>query len=303
VTAVQEQADSLRRQSALDHLAPVEVHSLKLGLLGRVESACGVQILATHGMPNGRIENRLSADPTALIYTPRMPDDALISCEGQPFRPVAEVGLLPVGSSPVLRGSGAFRSAWCLFSPSFLTGLAEIEEERRISDMDPLRPIESGRLAGLGVAMLREAIAPGFGGPIFAEAMGIAIAVEVARLDGPRAFDDGRRRAELTPSQMRLLESYIRESPPDKLTLHDLARLVGTSIRYLSRSVKAARGTSVRRWIGEFRLAEARRLLVHTDLPINEIAGRCAFRSVRAFSAAFRAAIGCAPWEFKYLAS
>jgi AraC-like DNA-binding protein len=58
---------------------------------------------------------------------------------------------------------------------------------------------------------------------------------------------------------------------------------------------------SLHRWIAEYRLSEARRLLGETDLPINEIARRAAFQSTAAFSTAFRAAVGLAPSEFRHL--
>ena len=85
------------------------------------------------------------------------------------------------------------------------------------------------------------------------------------------------------------------------LSLSELAALLDISVRHLSRAVRQAKGVSVHRWIVDRRLAEARRLLSETDLPIHEIALRCAFHSAAAFSAAFRSASGYAPGEFRRL--
>jgi transcriptional regulator GlxA family with amidase domain len=65
--------------------------------------------------------------------------------------------------------------------------------------------------------------------------------------------------------------------------------------------VRQAKGVSIHRWIVDSRLAEARRLLGETDLPIGEIAWRSAFRSASAFTSAFRASSGYAPAELRRL--
>jgi AraC-like DNA-binding protein len=280
---------------------PVVINGMRTGLLGRVASARGVQVLATHGVPNGSSENRVTTDVTVLVYTPRMPVDATISRGRLPFRAVAALGLVGRGHSYTLRGGGPFTCSYCLFSPDFLAGLAETESRLRISDLNLVAPIESERLTYLGQEMWREAIAPGFAGGLFAEATGMAIAVEIARLDGLCGLDDEPGRGGLALWQMRRLESYIRAHLSDKLTLRELAVLIGVSVRRLSQAVKLTQGVSLHRWIAEHRVAEARRLLIETDLPVDEIGRRCAFQSVAAFSAAFRAAAGCAPGAFRRL--
>jgi AraC family transcriptional regulator len=150
--------------------------------------------------------------------------------------------------------------------------------------------------------MLREAAEPGFGGSLFAESMGMAVAVELARLDGRQLPRDGSRRGSLAYQQMRQLESYVHDHLSRHLTLNELAQLLGISVRYLSSAVKRAKGVSIHRWIAECRISEARRLLAETDLLIHEIARQCAFHSADAFSTAFRASFGCAPDEFRRLA-
>jgi AraC-like DNA-binding protein len=294
----EEGRDRHPRSDVAGPLPRVEFFGVQLGLLGRVASECGVQVLATHGMPNGRAENRLTTDMTMLVYTPRMPADAEIKRGREPFRSLGTLGLATPGCSSTLRGGGAFTSSYCVLSPGFLAGLAETESGLRISELNLVAPPESERLTYLGQEMLREAIAPGFGGALFAEAMGMTVAVEIARLDGWRGPDDEPRHGGLARWQMRRLESYIRDRISDQPTLRELALLIGVSVRQLSQAINRTEGVSLRRWVTERRVAEARRLLIETDLPLDEIARRCAFRSAAAFSAAFRAATGCAPGAF-----
>src|ERR1700722_2491586 len=288
-------------QRRVRRLAPVNINGMRTGLMGRVASERGVQILATHGMPNDKSENRVTTDATVLVYTPRMPADAMISRGRLPFRAVAALGLIGSGHTYTLRGGGPFTCSYCVFSPGFLAGLAETESRLRISELNLVAPIESERLTYLGQEMWREAIAPGFGGAVFAEAMGIAVAVEIARLDGSRGLDEPSRGDDLAPSQMRRLESYIRDHLSDRLTLRDLAQLIGVSIRRLSHAIKRCEGVSLHRWVARRRMGEARRLLIETDLSVDEIGRRYAFQSAATFSAAFRAASGMTPGEFRRL--
>jgi AraC family transcriptional regulator len=295
--------DLLLQSNFNRRLESVEFLGAQMKLLGRVASTRGVQVLATHGMPNGRIENCLTADMTVLVYTPRMPADASASRRHEPFAPVGPFCFFKPGGSITLRGSGPFTSSYCVFSAGFLADLSETESGPRIGELRLKPPVESERLTYLGQAMLREAIAPGFGGALFAEAMGMAVALEIARLDGLRGADDEPRRGRLAPWQIRRLEAYIRDHLSDRLSLNDLAKLLEISVQRLSQAIKITHGVSLYRWIAERRIAEARRLLIETDLSVDEVGKRCAFRSAAAFSTAFRAVAGCAPSAFRRVTS
>ena len=131
----------------------------------------------------------------------------------------------------------------------------------------------------------------------------MAVALEIARLDGLRGADDEPRRGRLAPWQIRRLEAYIRDHLSDRLSLNDLAKLLEISVQRLSQAIKVTQGVSLYRWIAERRIAEARRLLIETDLSVDEVGRRCAFRSAAAFSTAFRAGAGCAPSAFRRVTS
>jgi AraC family transcriptional regulator len=278
---------------------PVETCGVQWGLLGRVTSARGVEIVATDGLPNGRTENDLTAATAVLGYTLRMPADIAIGQRGRPFQPIGPLNFYSPGVSLKLRSGGPITLALCFLSPSFLASLSAADGGVRIDNLELLSSMESERLSYLGQVMFREAVAPGFASSLFAEAMGMEIALEIARYDGARRSEGGPASGGLAPWQMRRLESYIRDNLAGDLSLSELASVLGVSVRHLSRAVKQAKGVSVHRGIAARRLAEARRLLSETDLPIHEIARRSAFRSPSAFTAAFRAASGVGPGEFR----
>jgi AraC family transcriptional regulator len=280
----------------------VTIEGTQLELLGRVSSARGIQVIAFDSQPNQNVEHHWTTTLRLLAYVPRVSSNGIFSVDRCPARPMRPLNFCAPGVSIVTRGAGPVTGAVCIFSPGFFKDLSETDVSLRFDAIDFLIDIESERLTYLGRTMLREAIQPGFASSVFTEAMGMAIALEIARYDRASRSDEGGR-GRLALWQMRRLESYVRDHLSDDLSLNQLARLLGVSVRHLSRKVREAKGMSVHRWIAECRVAEARRLLAETDLPVHEVAQRSAFHSAAAFSTAFRAASGFKPGEFRRLNS
>lgn len=278
---------------------PLEVCGIPSELLGRAESTRGVQLVAYQAKLNNRIEYHVATDKPAFSYILQAPVDAILSREGQPCE--GRLNFFVPGANLALRGTGLMIGVICVFNPSFLAGLSETTNGATLAEIGLLTDIESDRLINLGRTMFREAVEPGFASSLFAEAVGMVSALEIARYD--RAFQTEAKvfRGGLAPWQMRRLETYVRAHLSEELTLKGLGRMLSMSARQLSRAVRVSKGVSVYRWITDFRLAEARRLLTETDLPIHEIARRSAFQSSGAFSTAFRAASGYSPGEFRRL--
>ncbi len=282
------------------HVETVNIGPVQMGSLGRVVSARGVEVIAIDGMPNNKVENHLTTNFRTLSCLQRIPGDGMMSVDRRPARPLRPLNYTGAGVSLATRGTGRFMGALCIFSPGFLSDLQEIDSRLRFDGIDFLTSIESERLSYLGRTMFREAVQPGFASSLFVEAIGMSIALEIARYDGAVRLNEGYRGG-LAPWQIRRLESYVHDHLSEQLTLNELARLVGISVRHLSRTVREAKGVSVHRWIAECRLSEARRLLANSELPVHEIAQRSAFQSAAAFSTAFRAASGFTPSEFRRL--
>ena len=295
---------TLQSQSRPARLAePVRVGGVQIGSLGHIASPRGVEVLAVDGLPNDRTENQFMTVSWCLSYLLRRPADSAMSVNQSPFEAARPINFSAPGVSVTTRYRGPVTGALCIFSPKFFSRLSETENGLPIDGIDFLADVQSERLTYLGGLMFHEAVDPGFASSLFAEAIGMEIALEIVRYDDARRVDGGLRHGGLAPWQMRRLESYIHDNLSDDLSLSELAGLLGISVRHLSRAVKQARGVSVHRWIAERRFAEARRLLSETDLPIHEIAQRSAFRSASAFTAAFRSASGIAPGEFRRLTS
>jgi AraC family transcriptional regulator len=294
-------SSSSHLQPAFDR-TPYEVCGVESGLLGFLSSTSGVEMVATVGMLNNRIENLVTSDRILFGFTPRIPAKSAVSMNGKTLGSIGRLSFITPGASVTLHADGVMTSSACMLGRSFLADLVESERQLRFDDIDFIRAFDSAHLAYLGQLMFHEVISPGFGSSLFAESIGMAVALEIARYVHGRQPDHGIRRGGLAPWQMRRLDSYVHDNLAGKLSLSELARLLGVSVRHLSRVVKQTKGVSVHRWIADCRLEEARRLLSETSMPIQVIALRAAFTSAASFSTAFRATTGFSPGQFRRMA-
>ena len=81
---------------------------------------------------------------------------------------------------------------------------------------------------------------------------------------------------------------FVEERYRKSISLKDVARAVGLSPGHLTTVVGRKTGRTVLEWIAERRMAEARRLLVETDLPVEEIGRRVGYADARYFARVFR---------------
>lgn len=84
-----------------------------------------------------------------------------------------------------------------------------------------------------------------------------------------------------------------------KITLNDLAALCHCSKSYISHIFKKHSGLSVRAYINQIRLSEAKRLLADTALSIKEISDMVGFSDPNYFSNTFRAAFSASQKQYR----
>ena len=88
---------------------------------------------------------------------------------------------------------------------------------------------------------------------------------------------------------------FIEERYGEPISLKDVARAVGLSAGHLTTVVGRKTGRIVLEWITERRMAEARRLLVGTDLPVEEVGRSVGYGDSGYFVRTFRRAHGATP--------
>jgi AraC family transcriptional regulator, transcriptional activator of pobA len=87
----------------------------------------------------------------------------------------------------------------------------------------------------------------------------------------------------------------IEERYGEPISLKDVARALGLSSGHLTTVVRRKTGRTVLEWITERRMAEARRLLVGTNLPVEEVGRRVGYEDSGYFVRTFRRAHGATP--------
>ncbi|MFV5996997.1 helix-turn-helix domain-containing protein [Streptomyces sp. NPDC056231] len=92
---------------------------------------------------------------------------------------------------------------------------------------------------------------------------------------------------------------YIAEHFREPLTVADIAGAAQLHPNYAMTQFRKVVRTTVSDYLTQCRLAEARRLLVTTDLPVNDVASAAGFGSVSRFYTAFTSACGTPPAAFR----
>jgi AraC family transcriptional activator of pobA len=88
---------------------------------------------------------------------------------------------------------------------------------------------------------------------------------------------------------------FIEDRYHERVSLRDVARAVSLSRGHLTTVVRRKTGRTVQEWIAERRMVEARRLLVETDLAVEEVGRRVGYGDPGYFVRSFRRAHGATP--------
>ncbi|WP_245647503.1 AraC family transcriptional regulator [Novosphingobium lentum] len=188
------------------------------------------------------------------------------------------------------------RKLLCLsFGNAFLDQV--FEGENPLADAVPHADIQNLTLRRYLLAIAGELVSPGFAAGPLLEAMAIGATVELARWS---QLANDPMNGLVLPHQARRIEEYIRENLSSALSISDIGRACGMSTRNVARVFKQATGGSIGDFIARCRIDLAKELLASDELRIKEVSWRCGFRSSSAFSAAFRAATGTTPRDFRF---
>ena len=106
--------------------------------------------------------------------------------------------------------------------------------------------------------------------------------------------------ADTHPAYQRLaaVDEYIRAHFNRRVTLGELTRIAGISVAQLERYCKRVFHLTPRQMIQKVRLEHSHRLL-HTDMPITEVALQCGYTDHSAFTRQFKALTGFTPRQYR----
>ncbi|MDA0564721.1 helix-turn-helix domain-containing protein [Streptomonospora sp. S1-112] len=92
---------------------------------------------------------------------------------------------------------------------------------------------------------------------------------------------------------------WLEDNLAADLTLDDIARAAGVSLRTLNRRFREQTGTTPLQWLLRARVRRAQYLLEATDHPVDRIAGEVGFGSPTAFRDRFKRVVGTTPQSYR----
>lgn len=118
--------------------------------------------------------------------------------------------------------------------------------------------------------------------------------------------DGGQRQFVETPVPVRAetgrlaaLLDWLSDHIDEKLSVHDLAKRAGMSMRTFQRRFRDATGTAPGDWLVRQRVAHARHLVETTDLTVEQIATCSGFGAVETLRHHFRRLVGTTPTSYR----
>jgi AraC family transcriptional regulator len=85
----------------------------------------------------------------------------------------------------------------------------------------------------------------------------------------------------------------------ENLSLAEVAHACGLSVAQFARAFKRSLGLPPHRFLIERRVERARDLLLHTGLPLADVAVRCGFADQSHFTKVFHRVVGTSPGHFR----
>ena len=93
--------------------------------------------------------------------------------------------------------------------------------------------------------------------------------------------------------------NYVQFNFMNEITIRDIAQTCACSQSTVCHVFKQYTGKSIKKYIDNLRINQAKRLLSTSDLPINRIAQLCGFSNINYFPTAFKKQIGISPTEYR----
>lgn len=149
------------------------------------------------------------------------------------------------------------------------------------------------------VAKLRQAIdAPDGANRLYAEALGVVLIHELARLNkgSPRA--DAAVKGGLAAWQQRIVAAYVEEHLSEQIPLAALARLARLSTFHFCRAFKQSFGVPPHRYHTNRRIERAKAMLAERKHSVTEVGLTIGFSETSSFTAVFRKVTGQTPSRY-----
>lgn len=196
---------------------------------------------------------------------------------------------------------GPIDFAHIYFKPAWLSQIIGEDFDREPRALMLREPIGHSEplLAALFLAMLDEAATPQHPDGLYIDTLYRALLVRFLHLHSEFLMHERRWRHALSPYKLRILLEYIDANIAADLDLCQLASVANLSPYHFSRAFKSETGSPPYAFVLRRRTERGKELLRKTNLPVEDIARCCGFKSTAQFCASFKRATDRTPRQYR----
>lgn len=144
-------------------------------------------------------------------------------------------------------------------------------------------------------ALTGEAVQPGPGGALYAEALGTQLAVHLLRNYAEVRFAGAIGAGRLSPAQMRRVTELIESRMHEAIGLEDLAQAAGLGVCTFHRRFRDTQGRAPHAFVVDQRVKRAQHLLAAGTMAVKEVAASCGFSDQAHLTRVLKARLGVTP--------
>ncbi|MGC2402214.1 MAG: AraC family transcriptional regulator [Acidobacteriaceae bacterium] len=209
------------------------------------------------------------------------------------------VSILDLEQDPSLYFGGAFDLMQFYVSRAALDEFADENDACRCETLSwPFGKPDLG-LKNLGSCLLPMLEEPGAGADLYVDHLLFAIHAYIARNYGGITAAPTVVRGGLAPWQAARATEMMKANLDGEIALSQVARECKLSVSHFVRAFKQTVGQPPYRWLLLQRMEAAKELLLHSSLPMVEIALKCGFADQACFIRAFRKLLNATPGEWR----
>jgi AraC family transcriptional regulator len=154
-------------------------------------------------------------------------------------------------------------------------------------------------LLNLVDSVQNEATTGSIGGPLYAESLGIQLAVHLLRNYANIIVKECSLSNQLSNHQKRLLVDYINSHIHVKFRIEDLANLLGMGLWSFTKKFNESFNCKPHAFITSLRVEKAKEMLTKGDYAIKQVAYDCGFSDQAHLTRVVRASLGVTPGQLK----
>jgi AraC family transcriptional regulator len=280
---------------------------LKVSMI-RVMTRRKAQLAVTRLRSETGVAERVTPKPNEAAYTiqlhlrPVAPVKLWLHGRPVPVDAVQQegsVGILDHEQEPSLHLGGAFDVLQFYVSRAALDEFADENDGCRCERLTwQFGKVDAG-LKNLALCLSPALERPEISSELYVDHLVFAAHAYIARTYGGIKVAPTAVRGGLAPWQLNRATEMLKANLDGQIALSQVARECKLSVSHFVRAFKQAVGQPPYRWLLEQRIETAKELLLHSGLPMVEIALKCGFSDQACFIRAFRKLLDTTPGEWR----